>query len=171
MQERLHRRVGAEIAAHAREPHEPEIHGEVRVAKQAAADLAELGRRRHEPPDDPNETHHHEKRRQDALGPPRVKHRQREPSGGALAENDSRNEKARDDKKDVDADEASGKPGAIGVEDDHAEDRERAQSVDVGSEIERLRSARRDHVRRFEGFVQHTVLGTAGKARPFAATA
>ena len=113
----------------------------------------------------------HEKRRQDALGPPRVKHRQREPSGRALAENDSRNEKARDDKEDVDADEASGKPGAIGVEDDHAEDRERAQSVDVGSEIERRRGSRRDEVRRFEGFVQHVVLSAAGKARPFAATA
>ena len=71
----------------------------------------------------------------------------------------SRNEKARDDKEDVDADKASRKPGAIGVEDDYAEDRERAQSVDVGSEIERLRSARRDQVRRFEGFVQHTGSG------------
>ena len=155
MQERLHRRVGPEIAADAGEAHEPEIHGEVRIAEQAAADLAELGRRSHEPSDDPDETHHHEKRGEDALGPPGVKHREREPPGGALRENDSRNEKARDDKEDVDADEASGKPGAIGMEDDHAEHRERAQSVDVGSEIERRRSARRDQVRRFEGFVQH----------------
>ena len=155
MQERLHRRVGAEIAPDASEPHEPEIHGEVRIAEQAAADLAELRRRSHEPADDPDETQHHEKRGQDALGAPGVKHREREPSGGALGQNDSRNEKAGDDKEDVDADEASGKPGAIGVEDDHAEHRERAQSVDVGSEIERLRSARRDQVRRFEGFVQH----------------
>ena len=154
MQERLGRGVRAEIAADAREPHEPEIHSEVRVAEQAAADLAELGRRSHEPPDDPNETQHHEKRRQDALGSPRVKHRQREPASLALGQNDSRNEKPGDDKEDVDADEASGKPGAIGVEDDHAEDRERAQAIDVGSEIEPRACSRRDEVRRFEGFVQ-----------------
>ena len=147
--------VGAEIAADAGETQEPEVYGEVRIAEEAAADLAELRRRSHEPSDDPDETHHQEKRGQDALGPPGVKHRERESSGGALGQNDSRNEKAGDDKEDVDADEASGKPGAIGVEDDHAEDRERTQSVDVGSEIERLRGARRDQVRRFEGFVQY----------------
>ena len=38
---------------------------------------------------------------------------------------------------------------------DHPKHRERAQAVDVGSEIKRPRGARRDQVRRFEGFVQH----------------
>ena len=111
----------------------------------------------------------HEKRGQDALGAPGVKHREREPSGRAFAQNDARDEKARDDEKDVDADEAAGKPGAIGVEDDHAEHRERAQSVDVVPEIEPGRGSRRDEVRRFEGFVQQRVLSAAGEARPFAA--
>ena len=169
VQKRLHRRVGPEIAPDACEPHQPEIHREVRIAEQAAADVAKLRRRGHEPSDDPDEAHRYEKRRQDAFGAAGVEHRERETSGRALAENDARNEKTRDDEENVDAGESAWQPGAIGVEDHHAKHRERAQSIDVVSEIELGRSSRRDEVGRFEGFVQQRVLPAAGKARPFAA--
>jgi hypothetical protein len=52
------------------------------------------------------------------------------------------------------------------VEGDDANDRERAQSIDIGPEIERRRGSRRDEVRRVEGFVQRIVLSAAGETRP-----
>ena len=68
MKERLRRRIGAEVSADAREPQEPEIDGEIRVAEQTAPNVAELSRRSAKPADDPDGRRHDEERRKDALG-------------------------------------------------------------------------------------------------------
>ena len=88
----------------------------------------------------------------------------------AFGENDARNEKARNDEEDVDAGEAARNERPIGVEGDHAEHRDRAQSVDVLPEFEFAPGARRGEVGSVEGSVQRgscrgrRLKGRGGKA-------
>ena len=123
-------------------------------AKQAAADVAELDRRRAEPAGDRDGAHDHEQGRQNALCPLGVKRPQREMADRAFGQNDARNEKARNDEEDVDADEAARDERPVGVERDHPENSKRAQAIDVVAETEIAPDARRGKVGSVEGFVQ-----------------
>ena len=72
--------------------------------------------------------------------------------------------KARDHEEHVDPGEAAGKQRAIGVEGDHPDDRERAQPVDVRSEIEVAPASRRGEVGRVEGLIQRGFPWTLGES-------
>ena len=154
VQQRLCRGIRAEIAADAGESEEPEVDGKIRIAEQAAADIAELGRSGAKPADDPDAAHHYQHRGQDAPGALGVEHRERKAAGGAFRQDDARDEKTRYDEEHVDAGKAARDERAIGVESDDAEHRERAQSVDVLPEIEAAAGARGGDVRDVERFVQ-----------------
>ena len=95
-----------------------------------------------------------EQGRKDALGALGVEHREREMADGAFGQDDARDQKARDHEEHVDPGEAAGQQRAIGVEGDHPDDRERAQPVDVRSEIEIAPASRRGEVGRVEGLIQ-----------------
>ncbi|MCW2311521.1 hypothetical protein M2244_001254 [Rhodoferax antarcticus] len=76
---------------------------------------------------------HQNQRREDALDTVRVKLGEAEIPALQASENDGRNQKARDHKEDVHADEATAQFAGKGVEHDDRENRHRPQAVDVGS--------------------------------------
>ncbi len=153
VKKRFRRRIGAEIAPDPRQPQEPEIDGEIRVAEQAAADVAELDRRGAEPADDPDRGDHEQQGGQDALGPLGVEHRKREMADGAFGQDDARNQKAGNDEEYVDTGKAARQKRPIGMESDHPEDRKRTQPIDVLTEIEVAPAPCGGEVGRVEGLV------------------
>src|SRR5208337_4118861 len=103
MQQRLCRRIRAEIAADPGKSQEPEVDGEIGVAEKPAADVAKLRRSGAEPADDPYETRDEEEGGQDAPGAFGVEHCEREAARRAFRQDDAGNEKARYDEEHVDA--------------------------------------------------------------------
>ena len=89
---------------------------------------------------------HHEQRRQDPQHPALVEIRQRERSLAEVAIDHAADQIARNHEEDIDPDEAARKAGNAGVVEQHGDDGERAQPIDVGAVFHRSGlKARRSH--------------------------
>ena len=87
---------------------------------------------------------HHEQRRQDSQHPALVEIRQRERSLAEVAIDHAADQIARYHEEDIDPDEAARKAGNAGVVEQHGNDGERAQPVDVGAVFHRSNLEARD---------------------------
>ena len=106
-----------------------------RRRRDVRAHLAAVERCHDQPGCDRGRAEHQCREREQAAHPPRPEARERDPSVPCeLAQEKTGDEEAGDDVEDVDADEASGDGGEARVVEDHEDDRDRAQPLDVGSE-------------------------------------
>ena len=101
------------------------------------AELDEALARHDEPPDDRGDDQDEVRGRQQPPGPPGEERRPRDRARlPQLAHEQARDQEAREDKEDVDAEEAAGQ-GQTGVIDEDEEDGERTQALEVGAEAAR----------------------------------
>ncbi len=122
----------AGVTAGPRTPRQ-EIGGEGSAGGDLLAELAVLAGEQEEPAEDEDREQHREQRRQHAADAPAVEIWQVEDAALEIRQDRQRDQVARNDEKDVDAEIAAAQPPRRSIECQHRNDRDGPQAVDVGA--------------------------------------
>ena len=130
VEQRLRRGIGVEIAdlRQEEEVRHTREHGE-----QAARQSLEIDRQQHDDRGDGTEQGGDVERRQRSAQAATVEGKDREPPRRKPSDEIAMDEVPRDDEKDIDSEEAAGEAGRLDVAQDHGDDGQGSQPVDVGA--------------------------------------
>ena len=109
---------------------------------------------------------HDDERRQDAAGAALVEAGEQEAPFAQVAREDAGDQEAGDDEKDVDAEVAAGEGGEAGVKEDHRNDGDGAQPVDVTAVAGGMRAELSPRLDRYGHYLVTMVVRAGGCNRP-----